>query len=104
MVYRRLTALARFHADPLDLLPIQNRGHCILAWCVLQAVYTAVPHVSFCNTTGENLTCIIQAKWLSSCGIVSQLDQYHCARFQVSAPSGLASQAASNLSAVPILL
>ena len=29
--------------------------------------------MDFCNTTGVSLTCIVQAKWLSSCGIVSQL-------------------------------
>ena len=29
--------------------------------------------MSFCNTTGVSLTCIVQAKWLNSCGIVSQL-------------------------------
>ena len=35
--------------------------------------YTMVPHVSFCNTTGVSLTCIVQAKWINSYGIVSLL-------------------------------
>ena len=26
------------------------------------------------SATGESLTCIAQAKWLSSCGIVNQLN------------------------------
>ena len=48
---------------PLYLLTGLNRGHGILAWCMR---YTTVPRVCFCNTTGESLTCIVQAKWLST--------------------------------------
>ena len=32
-----------------------------------------VERMGFCNTIGVSLTCIAQAKWLSSCGILSQL-------------------------------
>ena len=66
-------------------------------------MYTAVLHVSFCNTTGESLNCIVQAKWLSSCGIVSQLI-VTALDFKLVLHGIFYSQTASNLSAVILLL
>ena len=79
---------------PLDLPPIHRSKPQSRYSSLVRGIkqYTVIPHVGFFNTTGVSLTCIVQVKWLNSCGIASQLCHY--------ASSMGSRQAASNLPAV----
>ena len=87
-----LTAPAWFHLTYRKFTDL-NRGHGILAWCVLLTVYHGVFVTPLVRVSP---IIFVQAKWLSSCGFIRQLS----ITALVSALWGLP----VNLSAMPLFL